>query len=254
MQKQRIDCDTVMRFATAASVQEAWQVMREIAAHCGFDYTIYGTNRLRRSGVFGDRGDTFFLSDLPEPFMNAFWGKELYRTTPVALWASQNTGSVSLQYGADLYHNGQLDPTQHHTQKVFMDIGVTSGYVIALHPPNAFAASILGLLNFGRSQEETDEIWAKNKEKIEALAQIFHLKVSSLPVPLKNKRLTARQSEVLKWIGEGKTMVETATILGLSAATVEKHLRQARDTLGVSTTTQAVLHAQINSQIFSVEQ
>jgi len=67
--------------------------------------------------------------------------------------------------------------------------------------------------------------------------------MASLPIPTQRNDLTERQKEVLHWVAHGKTSAEIATILGLSSATIEKHLRQARDTLGVSTTTQAVLFA-----------
>lgn len=251
--KNYIDCETVMKIAQSRSMIEAWDTLRNFIIYCGFDHTIFATNRLRRKGVFGDRSHSHFLSDLPKPLMDLLWDEQIYMSVPVALWAAQNTGTVSLKYGSDLYHAGELTPDQTRTQKRLMEAGITSGYVIALHDENAVTVSILGLLNFGRSQEEADLIWENEGSKIEAIGAIFGLKANSLPLPLKNKSLTERQSEVVKWIGEGKTMQEVATILGISSATIEKHLKQARETLGVATTTQAVLHAQINSQIFTTQ-
>lgn len=249
--KNHIDCKTVMKIVRAENLVDAWSVLKDFAKYCGFDHAIYATNRLRRKGVFGDRENSFILSDLPKDFMDVFWGEETYKFAPAAVWAAQNTGTISLKYGSDLYHSGALSGEQEKTQKRLMEAGVTSGFVVALHKKGASVASILGLINFGRSQEEADLLWQAESERIEAAAAIFHLKACSLPLPLKNRELTDRQSQVLEWIGQGKTMQETATILGISSATVEKHLRQARETLGVNTTTQAVLHAQINSQIFS---
>ena len=65
--------------------------------------------------------------------------------------------------------------------------------------------------------------------------------------------LTKRQKEVLGWIGDGKTIQVTAILLGLTPATVEKHLRLARRALDVETTAQAVLRANFHNQIFLVE-
>ena len=41
-------------------------------------------------------------------------------------------------------------------------------------------------------------------------------------------KITKRQTEMLRWIAQGKTAGETGTILGISARTVEWHLREMR--------------------------
>lgn len=51
--------------------------------------------------------------------------------------------------------------------------------------------------------------------------------------------LTLRQAEVLRWIAEGKTNDEIATILGCSANTVKMHLKDIFQRLGVHTRTAA---------------
>lgn len=61
---------------------------------------------------------------------------------------------------------------------------------------------------------------------------------------------TPRQREVLEWTSAGKTVAEVATILGLTPATVEKHLRLARDALDAGSTAQAILKAHVTNQIF----
>jgi len=62
--------------------------------------------------------------------------------------------------------------------------------------------------------------------------------------------LTRRQREVLEWVGDGKTVQDIALLMGLTPATVEKHLRLAREALEVGTTAQAVLKASYQNQIF----
>ena len=63
-------------------------------------------------------------------------------------------------------------------------------------------------------------------------------------------RLTQRQREVLEWSSAGKTVAEIGTILGVAAATVEKHLRLARQAIGADTTAHAILRAHLAHQIF----
>lgn len=52
-------------------------------------------------------------------------------------------------------------------------------------------------------------------------------------------RLTLREAEVLYWVVKGKTNRDIADILGMSAATVKKHLEHVFDKLGVETRTAA---------------
>ena len=59
----------------------------------------------------------------------------------------------------------------------------------------------------------------------------------------KKKRLTARQSEVLQLIVEGKSAKEIAAALDLSPRTVESHKYAIMDQLGVKTTAELVRHA-----------
>ena len=51
--------------------------------------------------------------------------------------------------------------------------------------------------------------------------------------------LTAREVEVLRWIGAGKRNAEIATILGVSPRTVDKHVEHPLGKLGVETRTAA---------------
>lgn len=55
--------------------------------------------------------------------------------------------------------------------------------------------------------------------------------------------LTARQAEVLRWTGDGKTSDEIACILGISKPTVDFHLRNAMARLGSATKSSAAAFA-----------
>jgi DNA-binding CsgD family transcriptional regulator len=52
---------------------------------------------------------------------------------------------------------------------------------------------------------------------------------------LESLGLSGREAEVMAWVAEGKTNAETATILGLSRRTVDKHLEHVFAKLGVET-------------------
>ncbi len=68
----------------------------------------------------------------------------------------------------------------------------------------------------------------------------------ALPRPaadFKSLGLTPRQSEILSWIAQGKSNGDIATILGLSASTVARHVEQIFIRLGVETRTAAAAQA-----------
>ena len=56
-------------------------------------------------------------------------------------------------------------------------------------------------------------------------------------------RLTARERDVLRWLGAGKTDRDIGSILGISPRTVHKHLQHLYEKLGVETRTAAVVRA-----------
>jgi DNA-binding CsgD family transcriptional regulator len=81
---------------------------------------------------------------------------------------------------------------------------------------------------------------------------VTHMKLLTLPYT-GSRSLTARQREVLQWVGDGKTAQDIAILMGLTPATIEKHLRLAREALDVETTAQAVLKAAFYNQMFVLD-
>lgn len=61
--------------------------------------------------------------------------------------------------------------------------------------------------------------------------------------PNEPPRVSERQRLCLSWVQEGKSATDIGAILGISRRTVEYHLEQVCQTLGVRTRLQAVLRA-----------
>lgn len=246
-----LQVDRVNKILEADDLKQAWQELLALVHHFGFEKFVYATNRLMHIGSYEDKQDSLILSDCSDEFIGPFWHDNLYLDTPVCKWLIKNTGSRSLEYGSKKFHAGVLSAEEAVAQSALMETGVTSGYVIGYNTETSSTVSGFGLLNFGAAQETADRQWQLHGAKLEAYCHIFHLKAQSFPVPLAHKSLTERQKEVLRWVGAGKTNAEVATILGVSPAAIEKHLRRVREILKVSTTTQAVLHAELTSNIFT---
>jgi LuxR family transcriptional regulator len=103
------------------------------------------------------------------------------------------------------------------------------------------------------TQADVDEVWAEHGPDIQLMNEIAHLRILTLPHSTPARALTPRQREALQWVGDGKTMQDAALLMGLTSSTVEKHLRLARESLGVETTAQAVLKAAFANQMFVLE-
>jgi LuxR family transcriptional regulator len=103
------------------------------------------------------------------------------------------------------------------------------------------------------SQNRVEEIWSRFGREIVVINNVTHLRITSMPFASARRALTPRQREALEWVGDGKTTQDIATIMGLTPATVEKHLRLAREALDVETTAQAVLKASFQNQIFIMQ-
>jgi len=72
-------------------------------------------------------------------------------------------------------------------------------------------------------------------------ARLAH--VARTDVWLRDVQLNDREVETLTWVARGKTSIEIAQILALSKRTVDFHIDNARDKLGVSTRTEAAIKA-----------
>ena len=57
----------------------------------------------------------------------------------------------------------------------------------------------------------------------------------------------------MEWVSDGKTTADIAVLMGLTVATVEKHLRNAREAMNAETTAQAVMKATLQNQIFAMD-
>ena len=82
------------------------------------------------------------------------------------------------------------------------------------------------------------------------VADYLHLKLAALPWQSPGRELSPRQCEALEWVADGKTSQDIATLMGISSAMVEKHLRLARHALDVDTTAQAVCKALLLNMLF----
>ena len=238
---------------TARSVEQVWSIHTQAMSRFGFDRIMFGYTRFKTQTGFGDREDLMVLTNFPEHYTRWFIDQGMFAHAPMMQWAAENTGSMSWSWiGRNLH---VLSKKGFEVIDYNQKNDVTCGYTVSFPETMARHKAAIALAgNKGMSQTDVDMIWDAAGPDIELLNQVVHLKLVSLPFEGRNRRLTKRQREVLEWVGDGKTTIDIATILDVTPAAIEKHMRLARETLGVETTAQAVLKASVQNQIFRLDQ
>jgi len=233
------------------NLEEVWDLHCRAMADFGFTRLIYGYTRYTTpNSPTGPQEDCLFLSNHEPGYFKRFIEDGLYAHAPMVRWAREFTGSCSWSYVQTVLDD--LTPEERQVLAVNREFGVLAGYTICFAEGTSRAKGLIAMATArGVTQDEADAIWARHGREIEAMNNVVHLKIISLPHDKVMPRLSERQREVLEWVGDGKTNQDIAVILGGKTATVEKHLRLAREKLGVETTAQAVLKASFLNQIYT---
>jgi LuxR family transcriptional regulator len=245
-----IDPGRLNSLLNAPGIEALWDMHCRQMAEFGFDRLLYGFTRYRTATTLGDPDDFVLLSSHDPAYTKGFIEDRLYADAPMVKWALENDGARSWSHirSLDLSHEEQqvLEFNKSHD--------VTAGYSVSFKSVSPRAKGAIALTaRRGISQDEVDALWGEHGETITVLNTVVHLRILSLPYNAPGRALTRRQREVLEWVGDGKTVQDTALLMDLTPATVEKHLRLARDALSVETTAQAVLKAAFQNQMFIVE-
>jgi LuxR family transcriptional regulator len=237
-----------------STVEDLWAHHTRVMAEYGFDRLFYAFNAFRGAGLYDNPEDALLLTNMPTDYVDAYVNGGMFRDGVMLRWAVQNTGAASW---AQVYTEMQpqaLTEGEKAMRALNERHAITAGYTISFPMAIKNANAGIGMaVEKGKTQADADAIWAKHGQDIEIINHVAHLCILQLPATGQRKLLTARQAEVLELVADGKTMQDIAVILERNVATVEKHLRGARDALGVETTAQAVRKASILNQIFRLE-
>jgi LuxR family transcriptional regulator len=237
-----------------STVEDLWSHHTKVLAGYGFDRVFYGFNAFRGAGLYDNPEDALLLTNMPSDYVEAYVDGGMFRDGVMMRWATENTGAASwrdvyLAMANEAPSKGELAMRAMNEKH-----GITAGYTISFPMAIKNANAGIGMaVKKGMGQDEADAIWAEHGEDIETICHVAHLCILQLPATGQRKLLTPRQSEVLELVADGKTMADIALLLERNVATIEKHLRGARDALGVETTAQAVRKASILNQIFRLD-
>jgi len=242
------------QISEADTIQEVWELLTEKMKTFGFDRLLYAYTKFKTSSSLGDPMDSLILSSHDPAYSEGFINEGHFLNGPMLRWSAENEGACSWSWLQDMVRENNLTEGERKAMEFNRKMNVVAGYTVGFKSDSTRNRGGLGLTaKVGMTQKEVDTVWAQHGREILVMINMAHLKITSLPYNSARRSLTKRQREVLEWVGEGKTTQDIATIMGLTAATVEKHLRLAREALDVETTAQAVLKASFQNQIFMME-
>ncbi len=236
------------------TLEELWDAHCRQMADYGFDRLIYGYTQYRTETSLGDPEDFVILTNHCRAYVDGFLGEGLYFHAPMLQWALDHEGAASWRLIQEMMTNGKLSPEQQRVVDFNKSKNVVAGYTVSFNSVSMRTKGAISLSAKGdTTQDDIDAVWDEHGEDILLMNNVAHLKILTLPYTPPNRSLTKRQREALQWVGDGKTTQDIALLMGLTSATVEKHLRLARESLSVETTAQAVLKAALHNQMFVME-
>ena len=238
----------------AGSLEELWDMHCRKMEDYGFDRLLYAFTRYRKGASLGDPDDFVILTNHPTSYVETFIADGHYMHGPMVRWALDNEGACNWRVVSEMVNSGNLTPAEARVVQFNQSHQVLAGYTIGFKSVSARSKGGIALTaRPDLTQDQVDDIWTRHGQDVLVMNNVAHLKILTLPYTRPGRRLTRRQREALGWVGDGKTTQDIAVLMGLTPATVEKHLRLAREALNVETTAQAVLKAALQNQMFVMD-
>lgn len=237
----------------ATDIETVWSRCCQVYREFGFEHVVYGYSPDYRGGGIGLREDFLVLSTFGRDFTAELLDHRHYESSITFNWALRNVGIASFAMdikdsGLSCFHGPRPEATE-----FFQRHGLLAGLSIGFPPTRSKGRGVMVLIAPPHlPQDRVDAMIGLHGETLFVIGAIAHRCLMSMPYAQSERRLTIRQREVLEWLAEGKSMADVATIMGVSLPTVEKHLRLARETLGVETTAHALSKAAFLNQVFTL--
>lgn len=237
----------------AATDQEAiWNSAVKYFRSLGFAQVLYGYSPDSQGSILGSPEDFLVMATVPEAVVQELLAREHYRQSMTFHWALHNVGIAKWSRTAaecGLRHDFQLSD---EAQEFFFRTGLMTGCCIGFARAPTRGRAVVALIGPPDVPQSTvDALIDAQDDVLFSVAAVMHRCIASLPLRIVGRQLTVRQREVLEWVANGKTIADIAVILNISKPTVEKHLRLAREALGVETTAHALIKASSLNQVFT---
>lgn len=241
----------LVTIAEAKTVGAVWDAATGYYAAAGFGRVNYGFTRFLSARSIGDPDDALFLTTASPEYAHRYFAGGLYARTPAFKWSLANSGACTWRWVREAMERGTLTADEMDALRLNAAMGIRAGITVSFPEASARAKGAMGLIaDPDMTEEAVEQFFATRRDELLAVAHMMHLKIVQLPVSNRRRALTQRQREALEWVADGKQTQDIALLMDVSPAMVEKHLRLAREALGVETTAQAVAKATLLNMIF----
>ncbi|PHP29042.1 helix-turn-helix transcriptional regulator [Limimaricola cinnabarinus] len=224
-----------------------WSLFCDRMHSYGLDRLLYGFTALPEPGPNAP-SNWILRSSHGETYTRRFVAEDLYLDTRYAIWARDHTGTLLWSRHHMLAPGDPVSETR--LRELNRMHQLRAGAMVSFPVlPNHTHATLVLAARPDLPQSRLDRLWLRQRDEIEAQIHVFHQRFQLIYTD--GFRLTARQKEVLRRVAAGFTVQQIAQELDLSPATIDKHLRLAREALDATTTAQAIARALRFSQLYT---
>ena len=238
-------------YLTARSCDALWSRLHRDLEQYGFERVFHAAAQRRPANGELTVRDAIVRSSYGSEFDSFFINGGGFQSDITTQWALHSVGSVSWGLTSRLNARGQMTSKQRRVHEFSRDLGIVNGYTASLNSLGTSLVSGFGLCGETTStQSRIDKTWQKAGHEVTSILAAYDTCTRGFSRFPDDEELSIRQREVLEWAGEGKSIDDISTIMSLHRSTVVKHMREARERLGVATTLQAVARAILQGQIY----
>lgn len=237
------------RILDAKSVDQIRAAYLEATTTFGFTNAFYVARFMLDLPSSLTQDHSVIITNLPAAVIERVQTARAGDTPLWAQWVSRNNGEISSEALIALICPDPDNPP--NELRAIRQAGLEAAQFLSLRDKvlRSIGAVVLNPW-LGATHQDVAERWQDRGRELRTLSWVMHMRLATMPRANLQLRLTPRQREVLEWRSAGKTVGEIATIIGVTPATVEKHMRLAREALGVQTTPQAILKAHLAHELF----
>ena len=224
--------DFINRLTGHMTVEAVLADLQREAAILGFDHFLVTGLPMPNEAL----KPLVMLNAWPEGWLDRYAECDHFRHDAVAQWALRSSEPFLWR---DVPHQLMTSPKARRVMTEATQFGMGDGYVVPMFSSRHWQSAVA--FASARPCRLPDRGLAA--AQLMAISAVGRARRILGDVPAARRLLTPREAECLTWIAAGKTMQDVADILGLSALTVQTHLRNIRQKMDVANVTQAVAEA-----------
>lgn len=220
-----------------AQSEQLFDLLSAFAVNFDCPWIAYGSLAPGQRGLRLVRRDPKIILNCPDEWQKRYFEMGYDRINPIIKTSRKRAGVFRW---SEVYNDGSTTEDERRVFDEAATFGLRSGISVPLHGPEGSFA----IMSFARPWDR--EFQNRTITYLQLAALHFHLMVAKLAnsdgiegAP----NLSVREKECILWTARGKSSWEIGTILGISANTVNFHIKNVKQKLDASSRTLAAIKA-----------